>query len=167
MKALLKFFFFVFFVVIFLRACTPFLTGKSPLIGKPAPEFRLRSLNGEWMPLSEIRQGQPALIFFWSTWCPHCRTQLRDLARQHSDIEDSGFKIIAVDVEETFGTIKKYVQAHNIPLDIYLDEDGSVSRDYRIVGVPTYFFVNEEGIVVAVEHYLPDNYEDILTGVGT
>jgi len=30
------------------------------------------------------------------------------------------------------------------------------------VGVPTFFFVNEEGIIVDVKNVLPDDYQEVL-----
>jgi outer membrane lipoprotein-sorting protein len=50
---------------------SPFGTGSqsetSELLGKPAPELRLSSLEGEITPLSSF-SGKPVFLEFWATW---------------------------------------------------------------------------------------------------
>ena len=114
--------------------------------------------------MSLLRSGQPAMIFFWATWCPHCRSQLTELTQQREDIEEKGIKVILVDVGEDAQKVKAYFNANNISLDTFLDQDGVVANDYKVIGVPTFFFVDTEGTVVAAEHSLISDYEEILLG---
>ena len=51
----------------------------SPLIGKPAPQFSLPSLQDAAYPVSSQELlGQPWVLNVWGTWCGGCRQELRE-----------------------------------------------------------------------------------------
>src|SRR5690625_3534320 len=45
------------------------------LIGDPAPDFTLPTLNGDTVNLLSL-QGQPILLTFWASWCTFCTADL-------------------------------------------------------------------------------------------
>jgi len=67
--------------------------------------------------------------------------------------------------ERTAEWIGRCVAEEGIPFNVFLDQDSAVAEEYQIIGVPTFFFVNPEGTVMAVEHFLPDDYGEILLGL--
>jgi hypothetical protein len=74
-----------------------------------------------------------------------------------------GIKIVLVDIGETEAVVQQYVQKNNIHMPIFLDTDSSVAESYGLVGVPTFYFVDEKGVVRDVQHSLPEDYEAILS----
>jgi len=162
MKILLKAIILVGLLIVLLKSCSPFQGGPNPLVGQQAPDFTLLTLSGQEQNMTQFRNDQPAVIFFWATWCPHCRKQLKELAQQRDDIEQRGIMIILVDVGESLQDVRNYIQAHRIPFDIFLDEDAVVAEEYHLIGVPTFFLLNRNGIIVEVQHVLPDSYEGLL-----
>ena len=130
--------------------------------GKTSPEFTLKTAQGESMSLSQARGDNAAIIFFWATWCPHCRKQLHEMNQQAQDLQQKGIKVILVDVGENAQTVQAYINKNEIKFDAFLDENNEVSDKYAIVGVPTLYFVNKKGIINDVEHAFPENYEAIL-----
>lgn len=141
-----------------------FLFFGNPLEGRAAPEFTLRTVGGSTLDFSQFRQGRPAIIFFWATWCPHCRDQLRELNASRAQLEGQGIRIALVDIEEGRGIVREYLDRHQIGYDVFLDETGDVAQRYAILGVPTYFLVDAQGIIRAAEHALPEDYMEILAG---
>lgn len=135
---------------------------QNSLTGKPAPDFTLKTTGGQDLNLTEFRASQKAIIFFWATWCPHCRTALKDLNRDAADIQKRNIKLILVDIQEENDVVKAYLKRSAITMDVFLDLDAAVSESYGIVGVPTFVFVNESGIVKSVEHSLPADYEAVF-----
>ena len=136
---------------------------KNPNIGRPVPEFKVKTLNGPATSLSDFRGGKKTIIFFWATWCPHCRTALKELNRDREKIAQEGINLVLVDVGESARDVKSYVNKNKIGLEVFLDEEETISEQFGIIGVPTFFFVNEAGVVKDVQHQLPDDYEEILS----
>ncbi len=139
-----------------------FTFGGSPLEGKSAPDFTLSTLTKGPTTLSAYRGNQAAIIFFWATWCPHCRTALEDLNARAQEIQSQGIKIIVVDVGESKVQVQNYIDERNVTLDVFLDEESLVSSDYAVVGVPTFVLIDKEGMVKSVKHALSDDYQKLL-----
>ena len=143
-----------------------FLFGN-PNIGKPARDFTLKMVRGQMTNMTRYRERKKAIIFFWAIWCPHCRTALDELNAKRANFEEKGIKLVIVDLGETEKTVLDYLAAKKkenkeIFLDIFLDVDSDLVDPYMIMGVPTFYFLDEEGIVRAVEHDLPGNYEELF-----
>jgi peroxiredoxin len=138
------------------------LEPQNPLIGEKAPEFNLSDLNGQKVGMSEYRSGKSMIIFFGATWCPNCHEQLIRLSKEAGALKNKGIKAILVDVQEDAKTVSARIQSYHIPFEILLDEKSDVAETYNIIGVPTIFLVGKDGIIKAVEHSVPDNYEEIL-----
>lgn len=153
-----------FLVNMLFRSCAPILSGQHPLIGRPAPDFRLAMLKGAERNMTDYRKGQPAIILFWATWCPYCRSELTKLSRERDDFARKGIRMILVDVKESQQVAKEYIQAQGVPFDVFWDKDGMVARTYRITGFPTFFLIDGGGRVKAAENRLPENFEDLLLG---
>ena len=145
-----------------LAAHGQFVFDENPLVGKQAPDFTLKMLNGPQMSLNQYRGSDPALIFFWATWCPHCREELALLSKQSAVFQNSGIKIVLVNLEENPRLVKAYVDKLKLPFNVFLDESSQVGEQYSIVGLPTVFFVDKSGVIVKMEFGLPDNFVDSL-----
>jgi peroxiredoxin len=134
---------------------------ENPLVGEKAPDFSLKTVEGKDVNLNQLRQGQNTIVFFWATWCPHCREQLDLLSgAPGEEIEKKGTKIVLVDIGEPAAEVSSYIKKNNVRFDVLLDEQEKVSEQYHLIGVPTFVFINKDGIVQAVEHAIPEKYEE-------
>ncbi len=137
---------------------------KNENIGKEVKDFTLGMLNGDQTSLTEFREGTKTIVFFWATWCPHCRTALNDLNKTRGQIEDLGIRIALVDVGESAEIVGQYFRQNNIQMDVFLDQKSDVAEAYGVVGVPSFYFVGEDGIVRDVQHSLPEDLESAFYG---
>jgi len=128
-------------------------------VGKEVQDFTLKMLSGRTAGLKKLIDGRRAAIFFWATWCPHCGETLRMLTKTKEDIKKKNIEIILIDVGETEAVVREYIDRHKIEFDSFLDEKSEVSEAYGLVGVPTFYFIDEEGIVKNVVHDLPEDLE--------
>lgn len=127
-----------------LEAAVP-QSGAIPQIGEPAPDFQLMDLNGNPVRLSDF-EGRPVVINFWATWCPPCRAEMPDIQAVHSEYGDRAV-ILAVNIMEHPQTVNDYFQRVGLDFTALLDTGGEVTGRYRIVAVPTTYFIAADGTV--------------------
>ena len=123
---------------------SPFEVDK--LVGKKAPEFEVRDLSGKSVSLSSFK-GKPILLNFWATWCPYCREERPYLNSLHKEYKDKGLVIIAVSVDKSEETVRKFLK--KMPLDFIIlhDNDNAASQPYGVYSLPTSFTVDRNGII--------------------
>jgi len=131
-------------------------------VGRPVKDFTLKIANGEETSLDKYRDGQKAIIFFWATWCPHCRVQLGELNKNKDAIEKKKIKLVLVDVGEREAIVAKYMEKNKIDLDVFLDVESEISDLYGLIGVPTFYYVDEDGLIIDVQHSLPDDLDEVF-----
>ena len=120
-----------------------------PRAGAPAPDFRAMTLEGKPVSLRDYR-GKVVLVNFWATWCGPCRDELPALSEAYRERKDEGFAVLAVDVREEEGDVRRFLQDIPVPFPVLLDGDGAIYNRYAVVALPTSFFVDEDGVIRAV-----------------
>ena len=123
----------------------------APQKGQPAPDFALRSLDGQVIRLSELR-GHTVLVNFWATWCGPCRAEMPDLQAVYEQHKDD-LVLLAVNVEGTSAEeaqrlARDFRDELGLTFPILLDSpDGAVFHQYKLKGLPDSFFVDRDGIL--------------------
>jgi len=121
----------------------------SELEGKPAPSFKLTSLEGAETSLDD-QKGSVVVIDFWATWCGPCRESLPELAKIDEELSPKGLKVFAIDLEEEPAVIKGFLTDKNLKLNVLLDSDGKVSRQYNVTGIPQTVVIGKDGTIKKV-----------------
>ena len=112
-------------------------------IGKKAPDFSLKNLQGEVVKLSDFK-GKKVLVNFWATWCPPCQEEAPAIEKFHKDNPD--VIILAVNIDPN-QDIKGFIDKYQTTFPVLLDEEKSVSTMYGTFKIPETYFINEDGIV--------------------
>jgi cytochrome c biogenesis protein CcmG/thiol:disulfide interchange protein DsbE len=135
----------------------------SPLKGKPAPNFMLEDLTGKKVSLDSYK-GRAVLINFWATWCGPCKIETPWLVELRNQYAGQGFEILGVSTEgddlqpsdkegwvRDKSAIAKFVEQEKMPYPVLIDGD-SISKPYGgLDELPTSFFVDRAGNVVAAQ----------------
>ena len=133
----------------------------SPLKGKPAPEFALEDLSDKKVSLASYK-GKEVLINFWATWCGPCKIETPWLIELRNQYTARGFEVLGVstddidrgDPQKLSGEkqeIARFADEMHIPYPVLIDGD-SLSKPYGgLDAMPTSFFVDRNGTVVAAQ----------------
>jgi peroxiredoxin len=127
--------------------------GSSRLVGKPALDFTLSTLDGEEVSLSQF-YGQPVLINFWASWCLPCQEEMPELVRSYEDHNAEALMILGVNLtySDTLPDVQAFANEFNITFPALLDQDGAVAENlYKIPGVPTSIFVSRDGTIMRIQ----------------
>ena len=119
--------------------------GDGPGIGRLAPAFTLLDPEGNVHRLSDFR-GKVVLVNFWATWCPPCRKEFPELAKAY-DEHNGDFVIVGVDLQESPGDVRRFADEYGAKFPIVIDGDSSVSKAYRIIGLPSSYFIDQTGVL--------------------
>ena len=87
-----------------------------PVVGYPAPDFRLKTLDDQTFALSDLR-GTPVVLNFWATWCGPCQRELPALQKATQTYVGK-VRIIGVDQGEeslTQGAIEERTSDRHSP----------------------------------------------------
>jgi thiol-disulfide isomerase/thioredoxin len=119
----------------------------APIAGHPAPDFELKTLEGDTLRLSDFK-GQPVLVNFWATWCGPCRAEFPDFQEAHVDNADN---LVIIGVNSTSADqrdlVDDFVAEMGATFPIVLDETGETVELYRVLGLPTSVFIDRNGII--------------------
>jgi len=112
-----------------------------------AIDFTLKDLEGNDVSLSDY-EGKIVLLNFWATWCGFCDLEMPDLERLYTVNED--VVVLGVNVGEDLDLVKEYVDEKKISFPIVLDETTDIASDYLVSGLPTTYFIDENGMIYGV-----------------
>ena len=118
----------------------------STRVGAPAPEIALPMLSGESRTLADLR-GQVVILNFWATWCGPCRAEMPALAEIQTQYASRGVIVIGVNQREDAGTIRRYLDSIGVDFPVALDPTGESNRQYRVLGLPTTYLIDRQGLI--------------------
>ena len=115
-------------------------------LGKPAPDFNLKDINGESVSLKNFR-GKVVLLDFWATWCGPCIRELpalKAIYEKHKHNADFALISISSDVDEE--TVAKFVEENNMPW-IHIREIEEMAAKYHVISIPHYTVIDRNGLI--------------------
>jgi cytochrome c biogenesis protein CcmG/thiol:disulfide interchange protein DsbE len=119
----------------------------SPLLGKPAPQFALPTLDDPAQRFgSQQLKGRWHLVNVWGTWCFECRAEHATLLAIKAE---GRVPIIGIDWKDEDQAAHEWLAQLGNPYDtVVTDHDGRAAIDWGVYGAPESFLVDPQGIVV-------------------
>lgn len=127
---------------------SPTATAAEPLPGQMAPDFTLKTINGQQVRLSDLR-GQKVFLNFWASWCEPCKNEmpaLQALSRQYEGrIAIYGVNMLS---DDNIESAQRFMLENSLTFPSLLDEKGEVKQAYRVIGLPVSVTIDEQGRIV-------------------
>jgi len=155
----------------------------SPLIGKPAPAFRLAQVGAPDQSFGvDDLKGQVWLLNVWASWCVACRQEhpvLVALSKEklvpivglnYKEVRGDGdidARKVSPEAERSMAIerARQWLAAHGDPYTTsVLDLDGRVGIDFGVYGVPETFLIDKKGVIRAkqIGPVTPEVWRDTL-----
>ncbi len=128
-------------------------------IGRKAPDFTAKALNGASITLSEI-ESDYTLLVFWATWCPHCTGLVTELQQIYLPDNRSKLEIVAVSLDDSEQELLSFLDGGEfnwINISDYKRWQGELVQLFDVYATPTMLLVSNDLTIMAK----PMNYNEV------
>jgi peroxiredoxin len=113
-------------------------------IGKLAPDFELRTSDGEWIRLKDLR-GKVVVLDFWATWCGSCLEEIPVLEKLQAEASPS--KVIFLGISDEEGpAVRKWREDNHRSFQSLVDGRKTLD-DFGIRPIPALVVIDPNGII--------------------
>jgi len=133
-------------------------------IGKPAPEFTLKSTDGKEVSLKE-HKGKVVVLEWTNHQCPVVGRYVvgsRKMQETQARFADKGVVWLGIDsshfCEDVVDAINEFRKKNEINYPTLLDADGKVGQGYGAKTTPHMFVIDKEGVLVYAGSMDDDRY---------
>lgn len=114
-----------------LTGVTP-ASAAPPVLGSPAPAFKLQDQAGKWHELKDYQGKWVALYFYPKDQTPGCTTEACDFRDNVFAFREAGAVILGISVD-TVESHRKFAEKHGLPFPILADASKDTARRYGVL----------------------------------
>lgn len=117
----------------------------------PAPDFTVYDAEGNAVSLSDYI-GKPIVLNFWASWCGPCKMEMPDFHGKYLELGDQ-VQFLMINMtdgsRETVKGASAFVSGEGYTFPVFYDTASNAAVTYGVYSLPTTFFIDAEGYVVA------------------
>jgi peroxiredoxin len=115
-------------------------------VGDLAPEFSGTTIDGKAVSLSDL-DGKLVVVNVFASWCGPCRVETPHLVEIYNEIDKDEVEFVGLNLQETSEAVLSFKEEFSINYPLLLNEGGEITNIYRPIGLPTTWFIDQEGII--------------------
>ena len=141
-------------------------SGPAPIVDGPAPDFAATTVDGKAVRLSDF-VGKPVWLTFGASWCQPCRAENPDIKAAAEKHAAEGLVVLAVFISEDDAAVRDYADRVGLGYLKVADPATTIASQYRILGIPTHFFIDRTGVLrsMRIGSLDPAGMEDAIGAV--
>jgi thiol-disulfide isomerase/thioredoxin len=118
-----------------------------PQVGESAPDFTLKTLDGEHEYTLSALKGKVVYLDFWASWCSPCRKAFPEVMELHEQYKEQGLEVLAISLDQAPGPAKKFIAQQKSLFPALFDAQKTAAVKYGIRSIPSTVIVDAEGKV--------------------
>lgn len=115
-------------------------------VGDLAPEFSGTTIDGKAVSLSDL-DGKLVVVNVFASWCGPCRVETPHLVEIYNEIDKDEVEFVGLNLQETSEAVLSFKEEFSINYPLLLNEGGEITNIYRPIGLPTTWFIDQEGVI--------------------
>ncbi|MBX3295779.1 MAG: TlpA family protein disulfide reductase [Acidobacteria bacterium] len=139
-------------------------TERGTAVGQLAPEFELAKTDGTKISLKEL-EGSPAMIVFWTAWCPVCKEEAPHVNEIFEEFGPKGLNVVGINIGESEARVQEGIKDFGIKYTVAKDTTTSVAKSYKVVGTPTVVILDKKGTVKYFGNEIPKNSGELIASL--
>lgn len=115
--------------------------------GKAPPDFKLKTLDGKDVRLSDYR-GRVIVLKLATTWCPTCKQQTGEILSAGPFLKERNVQIIEVFLQDTPEMVREFLKGKPESLPILpLIDDGQVYKKFNVYLIPRVLVIGPDFVL--------------------
>ena len=131
--------------------------------GTPAPDFKMKTIDGKTFKLSKLK-GKTVVLDFWASWCPDCRKDAPEIVRMYKQFASPDVEFVGVsmdtDIEKWRAACEQYGIVYTQVSELRNFKDTDIAQLYGVKWIPSMVVIGPDGKVAlsTVLSYKVDKY---------
>ena len=123
------------------------------MIGKPAPDFSTKDMDGNPISLKDYH-GKVILLDFWSTTCGPCIGEMPNVKKAYDAYKEMGFDVIGISLDTDEAALHEFLKVCNLPWRQIFTGEGwetPIRKQYKVRGIPSPWLIDRAGKVISYQ----------------
>ncbi len=116
-----------------------------------APDFTVYDIDGNEVHLSDF-VGKPIVLNFWASWCGPCKSEMPEFEEKYKE-QNADVQFLMVNMtdggRETVEIASEFIADQGYTFPVFYDTKSNASYLYSVYSLPTTYFIDKEGYMVA------------------